>query len=141
MLNNRHIGYYGMGRYWISTSHFSSTHYRYFTEVLEPVALPYLQGLALDIFQQDNVRPHVAHIVQRFFVNHQIELLPLAGSLSGSFADTKHVVHGCSTIHPDYTSQLPHRIKFGNAGKLLGLLYTKNTSKVYLNQCRGMGQR
>ncbi|GFT75717.1 transposable element Tcb1 transposase [Trichonephila clavipes] len=26
--------------------------------------------------QQDNVRPHVTHIVQRFFVNHQIELPP-----------------------------------------------------------------
>ncbi|GFX23187.1 transposable element Tcb1 transposase [Trichonephila clavipes] len=28
------------------------------------------------IFQQDNARPHVARIVQRFFVNYQIELLP-----------------------------------------------------------------
>ncbi|GFU07840.1 transposable element Tc1 transposase [Trichonephila clavipes] len=33
-------------------------------------------GLATAIFQQNNVRPHVARIVQRFFVNHQIELLP-----------------------------------------------------------------
>ncbi|GFX50579.1 transposable element Tcb1 transposase [Trichonephila clavipes] len=48
----------------------------YISEVLEPVVLPYLQGLATAIFQQDNVRPHVVHIVQRFFVNHQIELLP-----------------------------------------------------------------
>ncbi|GFX50472.1 transposable element Tc1 transposase [Trichonephila clavipes] len=32
--------------------------------------------LATAIFQQDNARPHVACIVQRFFVNHQIELLP-----------------------------------------------------------------
>ncbi|GFT25163.1 transposable element Tcb1 transposase [Trichonephila clavipes] len=33
-------------------------------------------GLATAIFQQDNVpRPHVARIAQRFFVNHQIELL------------------------------------------------------------------
>ncbi|GFW57420.1 transposable element Tcb1 transposase [Trichonephila clavipes] len=48
---------------------------RYISEVLEPIVLPYLQGLATAIFQQDNVRPHVAHIVQRFFVNHQIELL------------------------------------------------------------------
>ncbi|GFY26154.1 transposable element Tcb1 transposase [Trichonephila clavipes] len=44
-------------------------------EVLEPVDLPYPQGLAPALFQQDNVRPHVARIVQRFFVNHQIELL------------------------------------------------------------------
>ncbi|GFV90082.1 transposable element Tcb1 transposase [Trichonephila clavipes] len=75
---------------------------RYISEVLEPVVFPYLQGLAIVIFQQDNARPHVARIVQRFFVNHQIELLSLTGSLSGSFADRKHVVHICSTIDPDY---------------------------------------
>ncbi|GFW41033.1 transposable element Tc1 transposase [Trichonephila clavipes] len=28
------------------------------------------------IFQQDNARPHVTRIVQRFFVNHHIKLLP-----------------------------------------------------------------
>ncbi|GFV89650.1 retrovirus-related Pol polyprotein from transposon TNT 1-94 [Trichonephila clavipes] len=32
---------------------------RYISEVLEPVVLPYLQGLAIAIFQQDNARPHV----------------------------------------------------------------------------------
>ncbi|GFT03917.1 transposable element Tcb1 transposase [Trichonephila clavipes] len=37
---------------------------------------PGIMGLATAIFQQDNVRPHVARIVQRFFVNHQIKLLP-----------------------------------------------------------------
>ncbi|GFU56904.1 transposable element Tcb1 transposase [Trichonephila clavipes] len=45
-------------------------------EVLEPVVLPYVQGLATAIFQQDNAQPHVTRIVQRLFVNHQIELLP-----------------------------------------------------------------
>ncbi|GFW27823.1 transposable element Tcb1 transposase [Trichonephila clavipes] len=49
---------------------------RYISEVLEPVVLPYLQGLAAAIFQQDNAQPHVARIVQRFFFNQQIELLP-----------------------------------------------------------------
>ncbi|GFY36292.1 transposable element Tcb1 transposase [Trichonephila clavipes] len=48
---------------------------RYISELLEPVVLPYLQGLATAIFQQDNVRPHVARIVQKFFINDQIELL------------------------------------------------------------------
>ncbi|GFX77701.1 transposable element Tcb1 transposase [Trichonephila clavipes] len=43
---------------------------RYISEVLEPVVPSYLQGLVTAIFQQDNVRPHVTHIVQRFFVNH-----------------------------------------------------------------------
>ncbi|GFX50551.1 transposable element Tcb1 transposase [Trichonephila clavipes] len=37
---------------------------------------PGIMGLATSIFQQDNARPHVARIVQRFFVNHEIELLP-----------------------------------------------------------------
>ncbi|GFV85837.1 transposable element Tcb1 transposase [Trichonephila clavipes] len=32
--------------------------------------------MATAIFQQYNERPHVPRIVQRFFVNHQIELLP-----------------------------------------------------------------
>ncbi|GFU88744.1 transposable element Tcb1 transposase [Trichonephila clavipes] len=49
---------------------------RYISEVLKPVVLPYLQDLATAIFQQNNARPHVARIVQRFFVNHHIELLP-----------------------------------------------------------------
>ncbi|GFW36999.1 transposable element Tcb1 transposase [Trichonephila clavipes] len=49
---------------------------RYISELLEPVVLPYLQGLATATFQQYNARPHVARIVQRFFVNHQIELFP-----------------------------------------------------------------
>ncbi|GFY32245.1 uncharacterized protein TNCV_3557531 [Trichonephila clavipes] len=42
---------------------------RYISEVLDPVALPYLQGLTTAIFQQDNVRPHATRIVQRFMVN------------------------------------------------------------------------
>ncbi|GFW26472.1 transposable element Tcb1 transposase [Trichonephila clavipes] len=37
---------------------------------------PGIMGLATAIFQQDNARPHVVRIVQRFFVNYQIELLP-----------------------------------------------------------------
>ncbi|GFY25332.1 transposable element Tcb1 transposase [Trichonephila clavipes] len=53
---------------------------RYIFEVLEPVVFPYLQGLATAIFQQDNARPEVVRIVQRFFVNHQIELLPWPAS-------------------------------------------------------------
>ncbi|GFW85328.1 transposable element Tcb1 transposase [Trichonephila clavipes] len=59
----------------------------YISEVFEPVVLPYLQGLATAIFQQDNARSHMARIVQRFFVNHRIELLFWTSSLSGSFAD------------------------------------------------------
>ncbi|GFW48680.1 transposable element Tcb1 transposase [Trichonephila clavipes] len=43
---------------------------RYISEVLEPFDLPYLQGLATTIFQQNNAQPHVARIVQNFFVYH-----------------------------------------------------------------------
>ncbi|GFT64680.1 uncharacterized protein TNCV_4399601 [Trichonephila clavipes] len=38
---------------------------RYISKVLEPAVLPYLQGLATAIFQQDNAQPHVARIIQR----------------------------------------------------------------------------
>ncbi|KFM60279.1 Transposable element Tcb1 transposase, partial [Stegodyphus mimosarum] len=48
---------------------------RYISDVLEPVVLPYIQGLPTAIFQQDNARPHVERIVQGFFVNRQIEFL------------------------------------------------------------------
>ncbi|GFS48992.1 transposable element Tcb1 transposase [Trichonephila clavipes] len=54
----------------------SSNYQRYIFELLETVVLPYVQGLATAFFQQDNTRPHVARIVQSFFVSHQIELLP-----------------------------------------------------------------
>ncbi|GFV28935.1 transposable element Tcb1 transposase [Trichonephila clavipes] len=57
----------------------------YISEVLEPVVLPFLQGLATAIFQQDNAQPHLERIVQRFFVNHQIELLPWPSLSPGSW--------------------------------------------------------
>ena len=40
---------------------------RYIREVLQPEVLPLLQATPHAIFQQDNVRPHVARIVQAFF--------------------------------------------------------------------------
>ncbi|UYV83421.1 hypothetical protein LAZ67_23000957 [Cordylochernes scorpioides] len=49
---------------------------RCISEVLEPVVLPYLQGFLTVIIQQDNSRPHVVCIVQRFFTNRHIDLLP-----------------------------------------------------------------
>ncbi|GFW60091.1 transposable element Tcb1 transposase [Trichonephila clavipes] len=68
-----------MGRIWISLSHSSSTHFRVFKQ---PALLPHLQGFSTGRFQQDNARPHVERIVQRLFVNNQIELFPwLARSL------------------------------------------------------------
>ncbi|GFV28654.1 transposable element Tcb1 transposase [Trichonephila clavipes] len=37
---------------------------------------PGIMDLATAMFQQYNARPHVARIVQMFFFNHQIQLLP-----------------------------------------------------------------
>ncbi|GFV96064.1 transposable element Tcb1 transposase [Trichonephila clavipes] len=84
MLNNRHTGPASGVMVWGDIGYYSSsTHWRYFKQpalhlrgVRATVVLPYNQSLATAIFQQDNARPHVARIVQRFFVNHQIELLP-----------------------------------------------------------------
>ncbi|GFY01493.1 transposable element Tc3 transposase [Trichonephila clavipes] len=86
MLNNRHTGPAPGIMVWGGIGYHSRTPLvciagtlniqLYISEVLEPVVLPYLQGLATTKFQQDNARPHVVRIVQRFFVNDQIELLP-----------------------------------------------------------------
>ncbi|GFW39424.1 transposable element Tcb1 transposase [Trichonephila clavipes] len=113
---------------------------RYISEVLEPVVLPYIQRLATAIFPQDNARPRAARIVQRFFVNHQIELLPWptrSQDLSPIENMWSKVAQRLTRLHPE----LPHQIYFGKVWKLLGLLYPKNTSKVSLNQCRGVWQR
>ncbi|PRD34070.1 UNVERIFIED_CONTAM: hypothetical protein NCL1_15723 [Trichonephila clavipes] len=87
---------------------------RYISEVLEPVVLPYLQCLATAIFQQNNARSHVARFVQRFFVNHQIELL-----LWQARSPDQHVVHGCSTIDPDYTPSCDTRSTLATCGSCL----------------------
>ncbi|GFU57942.1 uncharacterized protein TNCV_5091131 [Trichonephila clavipes] len=69
-----------MGRYWMSSSHSSSTHCRYFKQPalhLRDVgaSCPSLPS-GLGHSHISTVFPHVAHIVERFFVNHQIEMLP-----------------------------------------------------------------
>ncbi|GFV87753.1 transposable element Tcb1 transposase [Trichonephila clavipes] len=111
------------------------------SEVLEPVVLPYLQGLAAAIFQQYNARPHVARIVQRFFVNHQIELLPWTAR-SPDLLPIENmwcmVAHRLTQITPRAATpdQLWQRVEAA-----CGLLYPKNTSKVSLNQWCGVRQR
>ncbi|GFY27389.1 transposable element Tcb1 transposase [Trichonephila clavipes] len=67
---------------------------RYISEVLEPVVLPYLQDLTTSFFQQDSARPHVARIVQKFFINHQIELLPWPARSS----DLSPIENMCSMV-------------------------------------------
>ncbi|GFS57097.1 transposable element Tc3 transposase [Trichonephila clavipes] len=111
--------------------------YRYISKVLEPVVLSYLQGSATFIFQQDNARPHVARIVQRFFVNQQIELLPWPAR-SSDLPPIENMWSMVAQRWTQITPQLPHQINFGNVWKLVGLLYPKNTSKISLIQCRGV---
>ncbi|GFU93765.1 putative inorganic phosphate cotransporter [Trichonephila clavipes] len=81
------------------------------------------EGSPTAIFQQDNARPHVARIVQRFFVNHQIKLLPWLAR----FPDLSPIENMWSMVDQrliQITPQLPHQINFGNVWKLLvGLLY------------------
>ncbi|GFX20539.1 transposable element Tc1 transposase [Trichonephila clavipes] len=86
---------------------------RYISEVLEPVVLPYLQGLATAIFQQDNARPHVARIVQRFFVNHQIELLPWPARFF-YLSPIENMWSMVAQRLTQITPPLRHQIKFGN---------------------------
>ncbi|GFW11642.1 transposable element Tcb1 transposase [Trichonephila clavipes] len=112
----------------------------YISEVLVSVVIPYLQGLATAIFQQGNARPHVAHIVQRFFVKHQIELL-LWPARSLDLSPIENMWSMVAQRLTQITPQLPHQINFGNVWKLLCLLYPKNTSKVLWNQCRVVWQR
>ncbi|GFT88468.1 transposable element Tcb1 transposase [Trichonephila clavipes] len=75
----------------------------YISEVLEPVVFPYLQILATVIFQQDSARAHVTRIVQRFFVNHQIELLPWPARSS----DLSVIENICSMVAQRLTQITP----------------------------------
>lgn len=45
---------------------------RYVDDVIQPVALPFLQGLPNAIFQQDNARPHTARISQNALQGTQV---------------------------------------------------------------------
>ncbi|GFV39891.1 transposable element Tc3 transposase [Trichonephila clavipes] len=42
----------------------------YISEMLEPVVLPHIQRLPLDIFQQDNAQPLVARDVEELYFTH-----------------------------------------------------------------------
>ncbi|GFX88538.1 transposable element Tcb1 transposase [Trichonephila clavipes] len=101
-----YTGYYGIG-YHSRTPlvRIASTlnSQRYISEVLEPVVLPYLLGLGTAIFPQDNSRPHVARIVERFFVNHQIELLPYPAR----FPDLLWIENMCSMVAQQLTQITP----------------------------------
>ncbi|GFW43952.1 transposable element Tcb1 transposase [Trichonephila clavipes] len=91
--------------------------------------------MATTIFEQDNARTHVTRIDQRFFVNHQIELLPWSAR-SPDLSPIENMWPKVAQRLTRLYHQLPHQINFVNEWKRLGLLHPKNTSKVSLNQCR-----
>ncbi|GFY23078.1 uncharacterized protein TNCV_3763181 [Trichonephila clavipes] len=102
---------------------------------------PVIMGMATAIFQLDNALPHVSRIVQRFFVNHPIELFPWLPR-TRSLTNRKHVAHGCSTIEPDNTPSCHSRSTLATCGSCFwSVVPPKNTSKVSLNQCKGLWQR
>ena len=50
---------------------------RYVDEVLQPHLTPFMQAHPeLTIFQQDNARPHTAHLTMNFLQEQGIEVLP-----------------------------------------------------------------
>ncbi|GFU60210.1 transposable element Tcb1 transposase [Trichonephila clavipes] len=94
---------------------------------------PGIMGLVTAIFQQDNARPHVTRIVQRFFVNHQIELFPWPARSP----DLLPIENMWSMVAQRLTQITPPVAPpdqlFQRVEAAFGLLYPKNTSNVSLN--------
>ncbi|GFV69990.1 transposable element Tc1 transposase [Trichonephila clavipes] len=67
------IAYHGRSQLLRIVGNLNST--RYINEVLEPKAIPFLQGLPGAVFQQDNARPHVAKTVKSYLDSQQVQLL------------------------------------------------------------------
>ncbi|GFV66471.1 transposable element Tcb2 transposase [Trichonephila clavipes] len=68
------IAYHGRSQLLRIVGNLNST--RYINEVLQPQAIPFLQGLPEAVFQQDNARPHVAKTVKSYLDSQQVKLLP-----------------------------------------------------------------
>ncbi|GFY36377.1 transposable element Tc3 transposase [Trichonephila clavipes] len=68
------IAYHGRSQLLRIVGNLNST--RYINEVLQPRAIPFLQGSSGAVFQQDNARPHVAKTVKSYLDSKQVQLLP-----------------------------------------------------------------
>ncbi|GFU27996.1 transposable element Tc1 transposase [Trichonephila clavipes] len=68
------IAYHGRSQLLRIVGNLNST--QYINEVLQPQAIPFLQGLPGAVFQQDNARPHVAKTVKSYLDSQQVQLLP-----------------------------------------------------------------
>ncbi|GFV86147.1 transposable element Tcb1 transposase [Trichonephila clavipes] len=113
----------------------------YISEVLEPVVLPYLQGLATAIFQQDNTRPQVAHVVKTFFVHHQIESLPWPARSP----DVSPIKNTWSMVAQRLTQITPPAATPDQLWQRVVAAWSavpqEHTEVSFLNQCRGVWQR
>ncbi|GFV02623.1 transposable element Tcb2 transposase [Trichonephila clavipes] len=67
------IAYHGRSQLLRIVGNLNST--RYINEVLQPQAIPFLQGLPGAVFQQGNARPYVAKTVKSYLNSQQIQLL------------------------------------------------------------------
>lgn len=64
---------------------------RYRDEILTPVVLPFLEEHGENmVFQQDNARPHTARIINEFFDDHDVRVLPWP-SVSPDLSPIEHV--------------------------------------------------
>ncbi|GFS59941.1 transposable element Tcb1 transposase [Trichonephila clavipes] len=67
------IAYHGRSQLLQIVGNLNST--RYINEVLQPQAIPFLQGLPGAVFQQVNARPHVAKTVKSYLDSQQVQHL------------------------------------------------------------------
>ena len=94
------IAYHGRSQLLRIVGNLNST--RYINEVLQPQAIPFLQGLPGAVFQQDNARPHVARTVKSYLDSQQVQLLPWP-AYSPDLSPIEHVwdfVGQCLTRDP-----------------------------------------
>ncbi|GFU90667.1 transposable element Tc1 transposase [Trichonephila clavipes] len=68
------IAYHGRSQLLRIVGNLNST--RYTNAVLQPQAIPFLQGLLGAVFQHDNARPHIAKTVKSYLDWQQVQLLP-----------------------------------------------------------------
>ncbi|GFS79298.1 transposable element Tc1 transposase [Trichonephila clavipes] len=102
---------------------------RYINEVLQPRAIPFLQGLPGAVFQQDNVRPHVAKTVKSYLDSQQVQLHPWP-AYSPDMSPIEHVwdiVGGrlARDLRPVVSTY-----------KQYGILFRRQIFKICLTPCR-----
>ncbi|GFV84929.1 transposable element Tcb1 transposase [Trichonephila clavipes] len=82
------IAYHGRSQLLRIVGNLNST--RYINKVLQPEAIPFLQGLPGAVIQLDNARPHVAKTVISYLDSQQVQLLPWS-AYSPDMSPIEHV--------------------------------------------------